>query len=488
MLNVVYLLILAGALLALRNWRWGIAAAILIGLLQDPLRKLIPGAPSYLVLASSPVWLATVISALFAGQLAPQRFIHSFPRLGLWILIFAAYLLIPAVISATYGHNTWQITLLGAFVYLTTFFVLLAGWRYPDRRHDIGRFLVFYGILAGVFLIGGPLEFLGLQERFAFIGTESLGHLWVTHRTGRAVHMLSGFFRSPDVMGWHATLVFMVSVIMAFRSRGAARGAWIGMAVWGVLNIWLCGRRKMLAMVPVFMGTYLVLVFRFKNVRRIVSIAATALMIGSLGWYFISSWVHDEAVEAFYLTTLTEAESRVQFHGVDTVVHTVRQAGFWGYGLGMSQQGVHNIQADKPRLWQESGPGKMVAELGVPGAVLLLALGVILFLTAYQVLRLGRRDTSFYYSAGIFSILAANLTSAVVSAQIFGDPLVALLLAFMIGLLLSTARSRPDAEAAAVPAVAPQAATVRRTPNRDQGTSTAQRSIRSGQSPTLQDP
>lgn len=446
MLNLLLLLVLLGCAVALTNWRRGIAAAIVVGLLQDPLRKLVPGTPGYLAMASAPVWLATMASAAFADELSIQRFFACFPRMGKWIVATIAYLAVPAMISATYGRNSWMITLLGVFVYATMFLSLAAGWRYPGARHRIGWILGFYAVVAAVLMIGGPLDAWGWSDRFPAIGTEALGHVWVTHRTGEAVYMLAGFFRGPDVMGWHAALVFMISVIMAFRSRGAARGFWIALAAWGALNIWLCGRRKMLTMIPIFIGCYLFLVFRFKNARRFASIAGTVLMIGGLGWYLISSLVHDAAVQKFYLTAFTQAEDQIQRHGIDSVQTTVRQAGFWGYGLGMSQQGIHHISADKPRVWQESGPSKLVAEFGVPGSLLIAVLGFIFAKTSYLVVRQSRRDDSFYFTAGIFSILAANLTSAVVSAQIFGDPFVAMFLAFLSGLLLSTARAAPAAE------------------------------------------
>ncbi len=449
MLNLVALLVLIGCAVALVNWRWGVAMAILVGLLQDPLRKMVPGIPGYLALASAPVWLAAMASSAFANPKSVQRFFNCFPRLARWIAILAVYMLVPAVLSASYGRNSWMITLLGAFVYITMFYALVAGWCYPGARHRTGQLLTFYVAISAVILIGGVLDVWGWSDRFMSIGTAAMGHVWVTQRTGQAVYMLAGFFRGPDVMGWHAALVFMISVIMAFRSRGTARAAWIALAVWGVLNIWLCGRRKMLSMIPIFMGSYLFLIFRFKDVRRFVSIAGTVLMIGGLGWYLITSLFHDAAVEAFYLTVFTEAETQVQRHGVDTVLSTVKQAGFWGYGLGMSQQGIHHIQAEKPKLWQESGPGKLVAEFGVPGTLLIVMLGIVLIKTAYFVVRQSRRDESFYVTAGIFSILVANLTSAIVSAQIFGDPFVSLFLAFLVGLLLSAARTASGREEAA---------------------------------------
>ena len=441
MLNLLLLLIVGGCVLALANWRWGIAMAIVVGLLQDPLRKMVPGVPGFLAMASAPVWLATMASAAFANQLDIQRFFACFPKLARWVLIWLAYLAIPATLSATYGHNSWMITVLGAFVYGAMFLALVAGWGYPDARHRIHRVLIFYVAGASLLLVGGLLDAWGWGDRFAAIGTGAMGNIWVTHRTGAAVYMLAGFFRGPDVMGWHAALVLMVSVIMAFRSRGVARWVWIAVAIWGLLNVWLCGRRKMLSMIPVFTGCYLFLIFRFKNARRFVSIAGTVLMIGGLGWHVISLYQNNAAVEEFYLSTFAEAGGQLQRHGIASVVGTVEQAGFWGYGLGMSQQGVHHIPAEKPSLWQESGPGKMVAEFGVLGALLTLVLGYMFIKTAYLVVSHGRRDESFYITAGIFSILAANMASALVSAQIYGDPFIVLFLAFLAGLMLAAVRA-----------------------------------------------
>lgn len=444
MLNILALLVLVACLLALANWRWGVLAAIAVSFLQDPLRKVIPGAPAYLVLAASPVWLCALLSAARVRQLPVRRFLDQFPRFGWWARIFAAYLVLPAAISATYGRNSWMITLLGAFVYGAMFLMLVAGWRFPLRNVGPGQLLAFYAVVASLMLLGGPLEALGHSAGNPFLGTEALGHVWLTHRTGEAVYMRAGFFRSPDVMGWHAALTFMVAVILAFRARGAQRWFWVAVAVLAILNVWLCGRRKMFSMILVFLGGYALFVFRYARVQRILSVLGTSLMVVGLGWYLISSMFYDEAVERFYLTAFSEADEQIQRHGVRAVLSTVQQAGFWGYGLGMSQQGIHNIpNVETPNLWQESGPGKLVAELGVPGNVLYLALGITFFLTAYHVVRRSHGQPSFYLTAGLFSVLAANVASSVVSAQIFGDPFVAFLLAILAGLLLSGAREGP---------------------------------------------
>ncbi len=440
MLWISFILIAFGCMVAVYNWRWGILAAVIVGLVQDPLRKMIPETPGFMAMASVPVWLAVFAATFFQGQLRIHPFLNRFPRLGKRIIWFAGYLVIPALISATYGPGSWQITILGLMIYSCALLALIAGWQYPRDVSMRVWLLSFYALAASAMLAGGPLEYMGWGTSSAAIGTETLGHVWVTHRTGAAVYMMAGFFRGPDVMGWHASLVFMIGIIMAMRSRGSQRLFWIGIAVWGILNIWLCGRRKMLSMVPVFLGCYMFLLFKYRDARRFLPGVGLIVMTLGMGWYVISSVFYTEEVEQFYLTTIYEADDQIRRHGYDAVIDTIKQAGFFGYGLGMGQQGTHHLKVAKPRMWQESGPTKIVAELGVPGSLLFLILIITLGITAIQVVRYSARDETFPLSAGIFSILAANTTSAIVSAQIYGDPFVALLLSILTGMLLANVR------------------------------------------------
>jgi len=440
MLIFIFMLVFAGCAVAFFRWRWGVFAAILVGLVQDPLRKMVPGVPGYLAMASMPIWMATISSAFFCGEANVRSFLSNFPRLSKWTGVFCLYLLIPATLSLSYGHNTWMITVLGAVSYLSAFFIIVCGWRFPTSHDSIVKILCFYACCNALLLIGGPLDYFGLAEGLAAVGTEVMDKIWVTYRTGEALFMYAGFFRSPDVMGWHAALLTMVASVMAVRSRGWLRWVWIALATWGMLNLWICGRRKMIAMLPVFWGGLLILTFRLRGMKRTVFLAGVLSMVVGLAWYGVTRTYHETAVDTFYGTTFDDWDDRVMAHGVDAVMGTIKQAGFWGYGLGMGQQGVHHIKADKPRLWQEGGPGKMVAELGVPGSILLLIIMYVTFLSAYYVVKMHSPFASFYLYAGVFSVLIANMAAAVVSAQIFGDPFIMLFLALIMGLLLSGSR------------------------------------------------
>ncbi|HMP72044.1 MAG TPA: hypothetical protein PKE55_02165 [Kiritimatiellia bacterium] len=443
MLFLILLLVGFGCAIALYNWRWGIALAIGVALIQDPLRKLVPGAPGYLAMASVPVWCCALLAGNLMGPVKVRPFLNAFPKLAQWLAWFGVYLLIPTVLSATYGAGTWKITGLGMVIYGLAFFALLAGWYYGDRPGAITRLLMFYAVATSIMLIGGLLELRG--SHWAVVGTSALDHLWVTHRTGEAVYMMAGFFRGPDIMGWHGSLVVMVATIMAARTKGTIRLVWIAIAVWGLFNVWICGRRKMLAMLLVFLGTYTFVVFATRNIKRALVILGVTLVVAGLGWYGIATINPDRALMSFHLTTLDEWSQQVRMHGFDSVGETLRQAGFLGYGLGMSQQGIHHIAAEKPRLWQESGPTKLMAELGVPGMLLFLVLVWVFFRTAVEILRVTREWNAFSLSAGLVAVLVANAATAVVSAQVYGDPFVALFLAVLAGMLLSEVRRISEA-------------------------------------------
>lgn len=60
---------------------------------------------------------------------------------------------------------------------------------------------------------------------------------------------------------------------MQSRNRGWLRWVWVGISIWGMLNIWVCGRRKMIAMLPVFARCLLFLTFKLHGMKRAVLLA-----------------------------------------------------------------------------------------------------------------------------------------------------------------------------------------------------------------------
>lgn len=425
---------------ALVNWRRGPYWLILIGLFQDPLRKLHPGAPAYLVLMPAPVWVAMMLNAVACGDLSWIRLRTDYPRLSFAASLMALAFTIPVFRSATYGPGSWQLTLLGAYTYVSVFAAILLGAYFPRRPGQIERLLFWYCALAAPLMLGAVLERAGWGERTLLVGTRVFGATWQTARTGRMLAMVSGFFRSPDVLGWHAATLAMFGVTLALGPARWHRPVWIACAGWAGVALMFCARRKMIAMLPVFAVALVAMEAGLRHVRRLLPLAgglALAALVGLYAYYRVGP---EAEVEKFYATTSGELGERVQAHAYYDVIGTVRQAGFFGHGLGMALQGTHHIRAARPRIWQESGPSIIVAEIGVPGLIGFVILVAGFMAAALQALRGVARTSEQFVFVGVASIVGANIAAAVVSSQIFGDPFIGCFLPFLVGTILAAAR------------------------------------------------
>lgn len=429
---------------ALVNWRRGPYWLILIGLFQDPLRKLHPGAPAYLVLMPAPVWVAMMLNAVACGDLSWIRLRTDYPRLSFAASLMALAFTIPVFRSATYGPGSWQLTLLGAYTYVSVFAAILLGAYFPRRPGQIERLLFWYCALAAPLMLGAVLERAGWGERTLLVGTRVFGATWQTARTGRMLAMVSGFFRSPDVLGWHAATLAMFGVTLALGPARWHRPVWIACAGWAGVALMFCARRKMIAMLPVFAVALVAMEAGLRHVRRLLPLAgglALAALVGLYAYYRVGP---EAEVEKFYATTSGELGERVQAHAYYDVIGTVRQAGFFGHGLGMALQGTHHIRAARPRIWQESGPTVLMADVGIPGFVAFIVFGLGLLVTGLEALRRVAAWPPAATYFGLASVVLANGGSALVSSQIFGDPFIGIFLPFMTGLVLSAHRIEAD--------------------------------------------
>mgnify|MGYP006291251047 CR=1 FL=1 len=442
MYNLILLIVAAASCVAaVLRWRVGPFLMVVVGFLQDPIRKITPGTPAYLLLPAACVWACTILGAIRAHDLSFQRFRIAYPRLSSTMMIFG-FVLTPSVItSATYGPSSWQITVVGLFVYGSLLIGMVVGTFSPLRTSDIKRFMAWYATLAVPVLGGGFLEKLGIEH--PVIGTSMMGHSWVTYRMGsEGVRMLAGFLRSPDANGWHAATatMFALTLVFAFR-RPIIRLCFAAIAVWAFADVLLCARRKMLAMIPVFAVVFVLLHVRHLKARYAAPLIALMLVVASMGASVYGRLNPGEESEAFLLSTAHDARERILKHGWRTVVGTYRQAGFFGYGIGMATQGVHNIEAERPRIWQEAGLSKLMAEVGIVGTLGFLLLTLVVASALWRDLqRVRDHQMLFSVYAGLSAFMAANVSAGIVSAQVFGDPFIAALLSFSLGMALSAAR------------------------------------------------
>jgi hypothetical protein len=437
------LFIIVGVFVTIMDWRRGLFMMVIIAALQDPIRKLMPGTPSYFVLAGTPIWAAIIVIAFTKVPHLWMRFKGSHRQLALSMKILVIAMIPAALLSASYGTNSWRFTLLGFFSYGGLLLGWLIGFVYARDEKDITRLMAFYCLVTSVMLLGTHIQYLGLASAWPAIGTEALGMEWVRYTDFGPVNLYAGFYRSPDVMGWHAVMAAMFSSLLAFREKKSRRIFWFIVAAWAIGAAMLCGRRKMILMLPLFGLIFSWIYWRARSTTKAAFIVGMLALIFVAGYTVYNVTSADEGIEQYYVHYFWNAPARVKSHGIDSVLETYRQFGFFGAGLGFAVQGSQNVEGDKPRVWQEGGLEKVLVELGVPGFLSFIFLAAALVRALLKVVfdQLSPGLPEFPIFAGLAAIVLANACSFVASHQIFGDFFILVFFSFLTGVLFSRGAS-----------------------------------------------
>lgn len=433
------LLSLAFAGRAFLHWRWCLFGMAFIAAIQDPIRKLTPGAPGYLVMLTAPILLAAMAGLILGYRRWWSDFAAANPHASGAFALLLICCLPPALISATYGPGSWIYTVLGAASYGVVLMAVVLGFHLLRSEREMRRFLAFYCIVTAVMLSGGWLEFLGMFASSQALGTEALDMTWIRYRQGFTVDLIAGFYRSPDVMGWHAAACTMFAAVLALTSRGSSRWFWIAIAIIAIGALLLCGRRKMVFMVPLFVIAVLWIYWQAGKARRLVGIAGLlALPLAGVFLFVDVLGGEESAFLQYYTGGSLETLDSVENHGFGAVVETYRQTGFLGGGLGFATPGAHQLAIPRPRVWQESGPSRVMFELGLPGMMALALALAVLVVSAWKVTRqlvlTGGRES--VYTVGLLAFFLCNAGSLVVSGQILGDPFIASMIGVSLGWVL----------------------------------------------------
>lgn len=445
MILILYLALLGAACLtSFVNWRWGLYFMVLAGVLEDPVRKVTPGAPAYLTLTSVAVYLCTLagmfsqIPDAVARFRAADRRIHS----AIIVLLFA---LIPGgIISATYGAGSWLVTVVGVMSYGTAALSLALGYMHPANVTELRRFLGFYCLVTSIMMVGTPLEYSGVKDPWGLLGTSSLGTEWIRQQTGFTVNLIAGFYRSPDIMAWHAATLAMLSIGLALSGRGAISAIWYATATWGTVCTMISGRRKAFWMIPIFLCilSLLYVFHRGGKVRTLFFVAIATGAVAYMGYTAYQRLGRSDEVEQYYFGNISGMLQSSRNHSYGAILETYRQSGFFGKGLGVATPGTqHLIGSSKPVTWQEEGGSRILVEVGVIGMVAVIWLTIQCLRTALRIImRCNRSTPEWSLIAGLFAMVLAHSIAFQVSHLVYGTPFVGILLPTLFGFVLAGRR------------------------------------------------
>jgi hypothetical protein len=436
--------IVGATLFAFTSWRSGPFLIVLAAALQDPIRKTTPEAPAWLILGVAPIFAAWTIGMISRHPGWWSEFRWREPRLARGVEIFGAGLIIPVLIDLQYGIGGIKLIVMGMLLYGVVIANLVLGFYYGGDLGVVRRLFRWHVLVTAVMLVGVVLEYRSVFPDWYALGTKAMGNVWIRYIPGYNVRMISGFYRSPDIMGWHATTAALLAMLLALTSRSfLPRLAWTAISGWALVGTFLCGRRKFFYMIPLFL-----LAMTWLSLRRRGSGAAkfAALGVVSMGlFYGIYAAVGPyEDVAVYYFRTMGDTAQRAKDFGIWEVVSTFQQSGYLGQGLGSAATGAHRLETsdDRPRTWQEGGLGRLAVELGLPGLLCAFWLAYVLLVRLQAQARTsgasGGASGDLYL--GVYALILANGTSFVISGQIFGEPFVGFFFSLLLGIALASTR------------------------------------------------
>jgi hypothetical protein len=423
-------------MIALHDWRRGWYLVVLCGVLQDPVRKLTPGSPvmiSFLVVVLYGVIIFSARNELIS-QLSD--FARRFPNLYTSVVVFLALLVVSAFNGLfTYGFDKWKVPLLSFVTYALPIAAIGLGYTWLRDEEMMFRFFRLYAFVTSIAMVGAVLEYYRVQSRI--IGMVSFQGDFIRHLPGIQVRLLSGFYRSPDIMAWHAATLTVIGILMALRSGIAKEvGLWSMVAAWGLLNCMIAGRRKSIYFIVVFCAVFLWrYIQRVKN-AQLFAMVGVALVLGG-----VLSNISSNEDTSIYATSAVASRKEIFERLEGGILETFRQFGLMGAGLGTATQGVrHLLGTDANIGWQEGGLGKLAIEVGLPGILTIAVIGWTIIGIMMKLTRITDVEgSSQFLRVSLFALVVANIAAFLASAQAYSDAVLALTAGFFIGALFATA-------------------------------------------------
>jgi hypothetical protein len=414
---------------------------VLVGFLSDTVRKVVPDQPIYFI----------VIVGVFVGAVAlgfiRQHGLVKFTNIRVLqgavrvpLILFLIWLAFQAALS--FGrYGSFALVGIGLLSYLAPVPGFLIAYYYGLRVQSAVHFVKFYVICALLMLSGIFLSFSGIGSPLL----EEVGSGVLIHVPGGVLESYPGFLRSTEGAAWHAAAA--TSLVLVLTISGVVRWPKVVVAILVLALLsagLLTGRRKMLMEVLIFVGMYSTLLFAYRRevgrMMLIGSIMAGVLGVaGALG-QLDSSTAERQRFDVYVergATVFGDVDERFSKLGLGSISWALDRHGFFGGGLGVASQGGQHFGGGADRFGGagEGGLGKIAAEMGVPGLVLVLwILGALLLYLGRLIPEVARLDNPIVpFFLGFVAFLGANIPLFIVATQIFGDLFVLLILGWIFG-------------------------------------------------------
>ena len=439
--------------LCLLEWRIGFFVCLIMGFLQDPIRKMTPEEPVYFTVLVGVFVAATMVGAYARGVRLNFRSIHVWnPVLKLPLTLFITLVLFSSMVTLA-STSSFVIAGIGILAYLTPLPAILLGYHFSRNERDIIRVLKVYLVVSVTMVSGIYLSYMGYEWDIL----RSVGEgLIAFSPSGDQLVLYAGFMRSPEIAAWHAgASVCMLVLLSLVVKRQVALTSVAGLLILFFLGaLLLSGRRKFLAEIFLFISLFGILLTRFrKGIGKHAFVMMFGLALAFVGYLYFSPDEFRAGFGSYYergATVREDGTDRVFLMTIDSFQWVIAKNGFLGAGAGTGSQGAQHFGGGSQLVGSaaEGGLAKVLAELGVPGLLLLLWLLVSMGRYLWSIiLHVKQGDpTRAKITYGLVTFLIANVLVYAIAHQVFGDLFVLVMIGFFLGFILAIPRMQAAPE------------------------------------------
>ena len=420
---------------------------LVVGLLADPMRKVTPDNPVYIQVVFVGI-LALIYLTHRKTYSKDQSLLTVFPNLIIPLKLFFFFFVINLVRPLLISMSFLPLVLFSGFQYIGFFLAAKLGFNLVKDEETIIKFADVFIITLLPFLVSVLFHFWGFDESYPVLRVMSMeSGKWFRYYLGEApLSMLCGLFRNPEGMGWFAMMVAISACFLLTRKKRSLRNIlyYIGVFALSSFCVISSGRRKFFLGIFVFIFIFTAISIRKNMKKGILFLILFSIVAGSF-FFYVRNIEKAEPYLSAGRSGTEDAKDRMMFGAIGSISWAIEKDGFFGSGLGTTTQGARHFGVATGGKFIESGPGKIVSELGVPGAIALFMIFLAYLRDAYKnVIKGIFKDTGEITGVFLLALILTHLIEIVISHQIYGDPLVAVLTGLMFGFLLAVPRIRQN--------------------------------------------
>jgi len=446
MLIVFLVLLVCACLVCVSKPRYSLFAILFIGFIQDSFRKVVPGEPFFFVAMVGVVF--GVVFLVTLNRIGVNRSIEPFTGWSDNTRQPLAAFLILLMLQFFHSYLRFGspfVSLIGLISYIAPFFAIVVGYYTINRAQDIRRFMWLYISAVVLVAITVIMSFIGIEWAIF----KEVGAGLKIYDQGTLLRSFSGIMRTGEVAAWHCAIAACFVIVLYMTSSSKKSGLlMIGIIALLLTAAVLTGRRKMIMLFSVFAITYF-FTFLYYSKKLTLSYLMLSILVVMTVWMGFQFFIEDVNVSDSFgnyiargSSVYDDATNRFVNLGLQPINWAYNRVGLLGGGLGIASQGSQFFASISIAGGAgEGGLGKIMVELGFPGVVIAVWLGIAFALYISRSIFL----TSQHFvpahvmplMLGIGVVLFVNVLTFSVATQVYGDIFILILIGLLAGFLFA---------------------------------------------------